>query len=87
MLFVLMPGSEAVFCGSSIAHYMQAVWQCAAGVVLPTAPWQCGGGRHEFHRPRRPLGVAVCNTSSTGQCPKALPQCVARVLLPTDSGR
>ena len=53
------PGSEAVHCRRSTAHYPQAVRQCIEGGPLPTAPRQCGSVLQEVLCPLPPGSEAV----------------------------
>ena len=53
------PSGEAVHCRSSTAHCPQAVRQCNAAVLLPTAPGQCGSALHELHCTQPPGSDAV----------------------------
>ena len=68
----LTPGSEGVHCRSCNAQCPQALWRCIAGVLLPTAPKECGIALHEFHCPLPSSSVAVNCTSSTPHYPEAL---------------
>ena len=55
----------AVHDKSCTARCPQAVWQCGAGVPLPTAPTQRGSALQEFHYPL-PLGsMAMHDRRST----------------------
>ena len=59
-----------VFLGTMALH-------CKNGLAI--APGQCGSALHEFHCPA-PLS-SVHDRSRTAHCPKAVWQCIARVLL------
>ena len=50
----LPPGSEAMHCKSSTAHYHQAVRQRIAGVALPSASKRGGSALHEPPLPTVP---------------------------------
>ena len=79
------PGSEAVHCRRSTAHYPRAVRRCLAGVALPFAPRQRGSALQESHCPMPPGSEAVCCRRSTAHCPYAVRQCTAGVALPNAS--
>ena len=61
----------AVHCRSSTTPCPHLVWQCMAGVPLPTAPTQLGSALHEFHCPLPPPSVALHCRNSTAHCPQA----------------
>ena len=64
-------GSASVYCRSYIAHCPQAVWQCAAGFPLPTAPRQCGSEKQEVPC-FLPQGYnAACSRRPTVHCLRA----------------
>ena len=85
----LSAGSEATHCRSSTAHCRQALWQCIAGLALPTAFRQCGSVAvlQKFDFPLSPSGVALHYTSCTAPCRQAVRQCIVGVELPTATER
>ena len=98
-LHCLLPTSSAgVRCKRATAHYMWALRRCIAGAALPTAPssmaehcksctahcpWPMGSAMQQWHC-RLPVDSAAMHCrGSTASYPRAVRQCIARVLLPT----
>ena len=75
------PAGGPAHCGSGTAHHPQAVWQCIAGVALPTDPKKRGSALQEFQCLLPPGSEAVHCRSSTAQCPKTVRQYIAGVPL------